>query len=83
MFNIHCSIIEQYIIMNSSQHKIIVSLIITNHNYKPFLFRCSNSAINQTMSQKDYEIIIVDDRSKDGSTKIIEQYKKFENFLYF
>ena len=37
----------------------------------------------KTMSQKDYEIIIVDDPSKDGSTKIIEQYKKFENFLYF
>ncbi len=68
--------------MNSSQHKIIVSLIVTNHNYKPFLFRCLNSAINQTMSQKDYEIIIVDDASKDGSTKIIEQYKKFENFFY-
>ena len=50
--------------MKNSQSNILVSLIITNHNYKTFLFRCINSAIHQTISNKEYEIIVVDDASK-------------------
>ena len=68
--------------MKNSQSNILVSLIITNHNYKTFLFRCINSAIHQTISNKEYEIIVVDDGSKDGSRDIIKQYKGFKNFFY-
>ena len=68
--------------MRNSQSNILVSLIITNHNYKTFLSRCINSAINQTISNKEYEIIVVDDASKDGSKNIIKEYKGFKNFFY-
>jgi glycosyltransferase involved in cell wall biosynthesis len=68
--------------MKNSQSNILVSLIITNHNYKTFLPRCINSVIHQTISNKEYEIIVVDDASKDGSRDIIKQFEGFKNFFY-
>lgn len=43
-----------------------VSVIVTNYNYGPYLFDCVKSIRNQTYS--DYELIIVDDGSTDGSS---------------
>ena len=57
-----------------------VSVIITNYNYEKFLSRCINSVINQNLNSSDYEIIVIDDDSKDNSIEIIKQYSKFDNF---
>lgn len=51
-----------------------ISLIITVYNKKPFLKRCLDSVANQT--EKDAQIIIVDDCSTDGSEKICDEYAK-------
>jgi len=49
-----------------------VSLIITVYNKAPFLKRCLDSIVNQT--DKSAQIILIDDGSTDGSTKICRDY---------
>ena len=56
-----------------------ISIIITNYNKAEFLSRSIRSALNQKhMMKKDYEIIVIDDYSKDNSVKIIKDF--FTNF---
>ena len=57
----------------------IASIIITNYNYEKFLGRCIRSCLNQIISEK-YEVILVDDCSKDKSLKIASEFKHFNNF---
>ena len=59
----------------------IVSIIITNHNYGRFLHRCLRSCLSQSLNENSYEIIIVDDKSKDDSINIIKGYQKFSKNL--
>ena len=49
------------------------SVIIVNYNNAKYLKKCINSILNQ--SYKNKEIILVDDKSKDYSLKIANQYK--------
>tara|TARA_R110000851_G_scaffold80271_4_gene176749 strand:+ start:2411 stop:3082 length:672 start_codon:yes stop_codon:yes gene_type:complete len=58
--------------MSDKQPK--VSVIITCFNLENYISRAINSCINQTMSEDDYEIIVVDDCSTDGSLEIINGY---------
>jgi len=51
-----------------------VSILIDNYNYAKFLPECIGSILNQTY--QNFEIIIVDDGSKDNSREIIEEYAK-------
>lgn len=46
-----------------------VSIIIPNYNCKPYLGKCINSV--KTQSYRDWECIIVDDASTDGSQQAI------------
>ncbi len=56
------------------------SLIVTCYNFEDFLPDCLDSLVNQDYSQRDYEIVCVDDGSTDGSATIMGKYKKrFEN----
>ena len=55
-----------------------ISLIITVYNKKPYLKRCLDSIVNQT--EKDAQIIIVDDCSTDGSSDICDRYAKKYNW---
>jgi len=50
-----------------------VSIIISNHNYAPFLEASIQSALAQTHSE--CEVIVVDDGSTDGSGEILERYR--------
>ena len=58
----------------------LASIIITNYNYSKYLGRCLRSCLNQTLSSEKYEIILIDDNSKDESIKIAEEYiSSFKN----
>lgn len=48
-----------------------ISVIITTHNTEKYLLKCTDSIMNQTLS--DIEIIIVDDASTDDTPKIASQ----------
>ncbi len=50
------------------------SIIIPVYNVKDYLKECFDSVVNQTYS--DYEILVIDDGSTDGSSKIIDEYAK-------
>ena len=56
-----------------------ISIIIPVYNVEKYINRCLDSILNQTY--KDYEIILMDDGSKDNSLKIIKEYEKKYNFI--
>ena len=51
-----------------------VSIIIPVYNTEKFLNRCVDSVINQKFN--NFEIILVNDGSKDNSLKIYRDYEK-------
>ena len=57
----------------------IASIVITNYNYGKYLGRCIRSCLNQIFTEP-YEVILVDDNSKDNSIKIANEFKNFHNF---
>lgn len=57
-----------------SQSKIITSVIIPVYNTEQYLKACVESVLAQT--QKDIEIILVDDGSTDKSGQIIKEYEE-------
>ena len=56
----------------SSPIKPLVSVVITAYNVEPFIVKSIESALGQTYS--NLEIIVVDDGSKDGTDKAVEQF---------
>jgi len=59
--------------------KVAVSVIIPTYNSMKFIDRSIQSVLNQTY--KDYEFIIVDDASKDGTTDFIEKKYPWVNLI--
>lgn len=60
----------------------MVSVIIPTYNRGNELPRAIESVINQTM--KDWELIIVDDGSRDETSAVVKKYtEKYENIHYF
>ena len=55
----------------------LISVIIPCYNQEPYIAEALDSVIAQTYS--NWECIIVDDGSTDGSAKIIRQYEKDHN----
>ena len=53
-----------------------LSIIVPVYNAEPWLARCLDSLVNQTV--KNIEIIVIDDHSADGSLNIIREYEKNE-----
>ncbi len=53
----------------------LVSVIITAHNYARYLERALRSVLSQSLHQDNYEIIVIDDASTDETPQILENYK--------
>lgn len=58
-----------------------ISVIIPVYNCEKYLKRCIDSILKQDF--KDYEIILIDDGSKDSSLKIIKQYSKCDKRIKY
>ena len=58
-----------------------LSLIIPVYNVELYLRKCLDSVLNQGLNEDEYEVILVDDGSKDGSLSICNEYaEKHPNF---
>lgn len=57
----------------------LLSIIIPVYNIEDYVGACINSVLNQNIDATQYEIIVVDDGSKDGSFKIIEAFASQHN----
>jgi len=53
-----------------------ISVIISVYNCEEFLDECLDSLVRQTMPKEDFEVIIINDGSKDNSLKIIKKFLK-------
>lgn len=52
----------------------IISLVIPVYNVEQYLEKCILSCIHQDIPLSEYEIVIINDGSRDNSIKIIEKY---------
>lgn len=50
----------------------LVSIIVPNYNHENFLRKRLDSIYNQ--SYKNFEVILLDDKSSDGSVTVLEEY---------
>ncbi len=57
-----------------------VSVVIPTHNRKAFVLEAVDSVLAQTY--EDYELIVVDDGSTDGTGEALERYKERLRYLY-
>ena len=61
----------------------MVSLIILTHNRKRLLEQCVRSLLQQDWRSEDYEIIVVDDGSSDGTAESLEGLLSSHLNLYY
>lgn len=54
-----------------------VSIIVPVYNVEKYLRECLDSILNQTF--KDFELILIDDGSKDKNGEICDEYVKINN----
>ena len=54
---------------------ISVSVIIPVYNQEIFISRCLRSILDQSLEKKKYEIIVIDDGSKDKTRRILQTFK--------
>jgi glycosyltransferase involved in cell wall biosynthesis len=58
-----------------------VSILVPTYNYARYLDEAINSVLNQTLG--DFELIIVDDQSKDNTDEIISKYLDDPRISYY
>ena len=59
-----------------------ITIIIPVYNAEKYLKELLESIVYQTMDFKTIQVIMVDDHSKDNSTKIMDEYaNKYDNFV--
>ena len=52
----------------------VLSILVITHNQRPLLERCLESVLSQVLSVP-FEVIISDDRSTDGTFKLVEEFR--------
>lgn len=52
-----------------------ISVVVTNFNYGQYIRRCLRSLLSQDLDRGRYEIIVVDDHSRDDSLEAIAAFK--------
>ncbi len=61
-----------------------LSIVIPCYNMELYLPECLDSLLNQHMTVSDYEIIVVNDESKDATLQLANSYaEKHENIIIF
>ena len=61
-----------------------LSIIVPVYNMEVYLEKCLKTLVDQTLDNNEYEIIVVNDGSKDSSEAIIERFAaKYENITGF
>ena len=60
--------------MDKDRSKSEVFAFVPSYNHAPFIEKCLNSIINQTLSPR--KLLVIDDGSRDDSAKIIERVLK-------
>lgn len=58
-----------------------ISVVMTSYNYAEYISEAIESVINQTY--QDWELIIVDDGSRDNSVDIIKKYQAIDSRIKF
>lgn len=57
-----------------------LSIIVPMYNVEKYIDNCIKSLLRQNISEDEYEIIIINDGSTDGSVEIVREYvEKFKN----
>lgn len=53
-----------------------ISVVVTNFNYGRYIRRCLRSLLHQDLPKDRYEVIVVDDGSKDDSLLALESFRE-------
>lgn len=57
-----------------TQKEALLSIIVPVYNSSKYISACVDSLLNQGMEESEYQIILVDDGSTDGSSEILDSY---------
>jgi glycosyltransferase involved in cell wall biosynthesis len=60
--------------MNTDHPRMKLSIIVPVYNLEKFIGPCLESLLNIALSKDEYEVIVIDDGSKDRSVPVIESY---------
>lgn len=58
-----------------------LSFVIPTYNVEKYIDRCLNSIYSQSVDEKRYEVIVVDDGSKDSTVDILRKWQKYHGNL--
>src|SRR3990170_3383610 len=61
---------------------ILISAIVCTHNRAPYLFKALRSLDNQTLDSALYEVIVVDNASKDNTKEVFREFSGKTNWRY-
>ena len=60
----------------------IFSVIVPTYNRLPILKKCLSALEGQTLAAKDFEVIVIDDGSSDGTEQLLTHYRPPFHFQY-
>ena len=60
----------------------VFSVIVPTYNRLPILKKCLTALEGQTLAAKDFEVIVIDDGSSDGTEQLLTQYRPPFRFQY-